>query len=334
MKRLLPISLVIVAGVVAAVLAGARGPFTHPPVQSSIVNSVTSFPHGHPEWAVLRESRKDATPLRMGHARHMNPNLKGAPPGGLRCVSCHITDDAGRYMKPITFESSCRSCHEDSLGRINIAEGIIEPELFPHGSADAVAKTIDRKLGEWVRAQPERFIVNAAATPAEPTPAEQPAQQPAQRGRRRAADREKAEVQVPSFESAAARDEWLAQKKSQLLSTLAGEQRCGYCHTDGSAHVSAQGALEVRHPEIPDRWLTKSHFAHSAHEMLRCDECHAATTSQATTDILMPSISTCAQCHAPASSGAGAPHGCVVCHVYHQPAPAREGLRVSEDLRK
>jgi hypothetical protein len=328
-------SLALIAAAVGVAVAAMRTPRTLPPAQPTIVNSVTSFPAGHPEWAILRESRKDATPLRMGHARHMDPELKGAPPGGLRCVSCHISDDAGRYMKPITFESSCRPCHEDNLGRINIAEGVVDAELAPHGSTDLVAMAIDRKLGQWVRARPERFIIKAASeagTAAGAEPAQ--ADQPTSRGRRRASDKDKAEALVPVFESAAARDAWLGEKKAQVMTALAGEQRCGYCHQGIAAPTTPDAAFEVSSPEIPDRWLTRSHFSHAAHGMLRCDECHAAEASQTTADILLPSISSCAKCHAPAGTGGGAPHGCVVCHSYHQPAPASEGVRIADDLRR
>lgn len=340
MTRRIAIILALAAAGAAAATTALRTPRTQPPIPATIANSVTSFPSGHPEWAVLRESRKDSTPLRMGHALHMKPGLKGAPPGGLRCVSCHVPDDAGAYMKPITFDAHCRSCHEESLGRISVAEGVIDSERSPHGSTDELRQAVTRKLGEWVKAQPERFVIAPATDPAAAPDAaqaqeEKSAEPPTSRRRRGSADTSKPDAKVPSFESIEARNAWLDTQTARAIAALATEHRCGYCHV-GAASPGAETAaqLNIRPPEIPDRWLPRSRFSHAAHQMIRCDECHAAATSESTADIIIPSITTCAECHAPAHTGAGAPHDCVLCHSYHQPAPATEGIRMSKDLRK
>jgi hypothetical protein len=69
-------------------------------------------------------------------------------------------------------------------------------------------------------------------------------------------------------------------------------------------------------PPIGDseRWLPRSLFDHHAHRMLQCAECHAAAASEKTSDVLLPSIDSCMNCHRPSG---GARNGCVECHRFH-----------------
>jgi hypothetical protein len=66
--------------------------------------------------------------------------------------------------------------------------------------------------------------------------------------------------------------------------------------------------------------MPHSRFRHDSHRMLSCVECHAATTSHRTSDILMPAIHSCKQCH---NAQAGARTDCYACHRYHNPATER-----------
>jgi predicted CXXCH cytochrome family protein len=56
-------------------------------------------------------------------------------------------------------------------------------------------------------------------------------------------------------------------------------------------------------------------FDHGPHLMVECTSCHAAETSTATSDVLMPKKEVCATCHA---SGKGAESRCFECHAYHE----------------
>jgi predicted CXXCH cytochrome family protein len=66
--------------------------------------------------------------------------------------------------------------------------------------------------------------------------------------------------------------------------------------------------------------MTRAAFDHTPHLMLRCESCHAATESRATSDVLMPAAATCATCHTP---GTGASTSCATCHRYHDWTRAR-----------
>jgi len=73
-------------------------------------------------------------------------------------------------------------------------------------------------------------------------------------------------------------------------------------------------------------------FDHSKHELVACITCHAtATTSQSSSDLLLPGIATCRSCH---HSGAEAAESrCFECHTYHDPKlrkPAHSSFSVSQ----
>ncbi len=93
--------------------------------------------------------------------------------------------------------------------------------------------------------------------------------------------------------------------------------KCAECHILEDA-VPNNGVMRVLEPDIPLRWLPHANFDHELHVKqldLRCDSCHDASNSVTTTDVLIPSIKKCQQCH---SSDGGAITDCVLCHNYHE----------------
>jgi len=96
------------------------------------------------------------------------------------------------------------------------------------------------------------------------------------------------------------------------------KQKCEFCHTLSSA---PDRLPRVAPTAIPARWLPHSVFDHGAHRPLACTECHKATASTDTTDVLLPSITVCRECH---RQGGGARAGCVECHIYHDKAKERD----------
>jgi hypothetical protein len=96
-----------------------------------------------------------------------------------------------------------------------------------------------------------------------------------------------------------------------------GAGGCRYCHTI----VSSESGWQVTNPSIPNRWLRHSRFHHDSHRMLSCTECHTATTSTQTSDVLIPRIESCRRCHGPKN---GARSDCVECHQYHDKSRERD----------
>lgn len=95
------------------------------------------------------------------------------------------------------------------------------------------------------------------------------------------------------------------------------EETCARCHTlQPDAASPGLAAISVTPPQLPTRWFNKASFDHSAHQGLTCLSCHPnGATSKLASDVLLPGISVCKQCHAEGSAKAGA--NCSTCHVYH-----------------
>jgi hypothetical protein len=78
---------------------------------------------------------------------------------------------------------------------------------------------------------------------------------------------------------------------------------------------------EIRGRYVPGQkkgqpWLSgHTGFSHWMHRPIRCDGCHTrAASSMATSDVLLPDMKTCTNCH----SGTGtAQDRCSQCHLYH-----------------
>lgn len=98
---------------------------------------------------------------------------------------------------------------------------------------------------------------------------------------------------------------------------------CGECHLPGNA---ADGALAVAPVIQRSRYFIHGWFDHAAHTQEDCTTCHAAETSSAASDLLLPGLGaeddpaagTCRSCHEGEDSlTAEVPSGCAMCHSYH-----------------
>jgi hypothetical protein len=110
---------------------------------------------------------------------------------------------------------------------------------------------------------------------------------------------------------------WVATQLGAIEPTVF-KQRCEFCHT---LNKSGGPIPQIVPTGIPARWLPHARFDHGVHRPLACVECHKATTSTETKDVLMPSVATCRDCHHPQG---GARSGCVECHRYHDKAHERD----------
>jgi len=89
---------------------------------------------------------------------------------------------------------------------------------------------------------------------------------------------------------------------------------CAQCHTVSAADAS--GLPSIAPSKEPVRWFNKASFDHAAHQALTCASCHpGAATSSNASDILLPGIAVCRNCHEPGNASAG--DTCGTCHQYH-----------------
>jgi hypothetical protein len=271
---------------------------------SSFAN-VSDFRSRHPEFAIWR-GPQPTDPGRVNFNHQLHLNAAGIPGGDgnltkLTCQSCHQPDSDRRYMKPVTYAQNCASCHPLSVqlaGQWSSPAAVRAADEFrkqpaPHKApAEVRAELRDRLLSLAEKVPELREGAGGAATE-RPLP-----------GQRLPAP-EKRDVNA-----------WVEQqlKVSERL-LFHGAAGCAFCHIRKPATISLANALPVFEPtQVPQRWLMHGNFDHNSHRMLTCTECHAATTSQQTADVLIPRIDSCKQCHNPQ---VGARSDCSNCHRYH-----------------
>jgi hypothetical protein len=303
---------------------------------------ITSFATDHPPFLTEAAGFKDSSGLKFNHALHLNPgqvaiagSLGGKTIGKLAkadqaryrlegqkdddlitldCKSCHVTDPSdfhvdriaglpqaavlppragGAEMQPITFENQCKACHPltfDSRSPELVVPHRVQPAEIDRFLWDLYAgmflkqedKLLDRRVG--VRTNP-------GLPP------------------------DTAEVAVKKKIDGAV--------KAAERVLFEGKTTCLECHT---AVVNPGQILpqSIVVPKVPTLWQDKAFFDHTAHRGLganNCNICHSqAKNSIDAADVLLPKLSSCQECHAPASSAAdrgGVRYDCTTCHRYH-----------------
>jgi hypothetical protein len=280
-----------------------------------IATNITSFAGNHPDFQPLRTAtamdKRAATALVFNHAEHMKAGLKGPTgPTTLQCSTCHMATlradgRQGDGMMPISFERSCRSCH-------NLQFDVHINTEAPHKSSAEVLAFVTRNITEYAQAHPQVVVEEIRRWPNEtPLPG-------------------RAVMRPPHNPQ-----EWIADSEMRAERIL-WREKCGLCHkSDTSTSEATFTPAEMTLPVYqtitqPERWFSSAVFSHPAHVSVECAECHTRALSSASEhDVLMPSIATCRRCHdgrsspqGPALTSGHAESGCFLCHVYHGPEQA------------
>jgi hypothetical protein len=268
---------------------------THGP--SKFVSNIRGFDSSHPEFAALRPGASDPGAIKFNHRVHRKEDLRGPNgPVQLKCADCHRPPGASltvslnnvapgpfdrSYMEPIDYDKHCSACHTLQFDRRF-------SESAPHKDPQVVYDFVFNKLTGYIAAHPAEIPLVDEPDKRLPT---RPPQPPAR--------------------SAA---EWVRQRMADAQ-LLLWRKSCKECHRlsypNGydSLPVVAKAALTAR-------WLPHAEFDHQAHQMVQCVSCHAkAPDSRETSDVLIPGVQTCRQCHRTGRDAAEA--RCFECHVYH-----------------
>ena len=304
--------------------------------QPHYVTSITEFAAKHPEFAVLRTGKADPGKVKFNHYVHLQPHLMG--PNNTRvemsCDDCHRTakgndgwpyagvqvpqglkpaslltpggtaepvslpasstvlakgviqgPHAGArkaYMAPPEFAQHCAACHtlqfDQRFGN----------EQVPHERPEAVHAFLLKRFGDYIAHHPE--AIHEVNPPGREIP-------------------ERARV----VRVARNASEWV-QLRTEDAEWLLWSKTCKQCHT-----LNPGGPLpEVAKANLTTRWLSHAEFDHQAHRMMTCTSCHANTrNSRETSDVLLPGIQTCQQCHREDKPKEAAEGRCFECHQYH-----------------
>ena len=263
-----------------------------------VATVVGRFDGAHPEFAVHREGRTDRTALKFNHEVHLKPELRGPTgPTRLACTDCHVpstaaskamgprADGTNGLMAPVSYQTHCASCHPLLFDRFI-------GERAPHDKPDIVRKAVIAALSTFIQEHPDQID--------RPDPV---------RGR--------IPVNFPPEAPPTARtqDEWVTQRVSGAERYL-WRTACVECHLVDRppATTGSVTSLPVyAATNAPTVWLPHARFGHRSHQLATCESCHAAGKSRETSDVLVPSIATCQQCHKPDAADSR----CVECHRYH-----------------
>ncbi len=254
---------------------------THGP--SKLVSNITGFNSSHPEFAVLRAGASDPGTIKFNHRVHLKEDLRG-PTGNvqLKCADCHRLGAGDKaYMQPVDYEKHCASCHTLQFDR-RFSESV------PHKDPQVVYDFVHAKLTAYIAAHPKEIpLVDEPDKRLPSRPPQPPARNAAEWGEQRMAD-------------------------AQLL---LWRKSCKECHA--LTYPNGFDALPtVAKAAIATRWLPHGEFDHQAHQMVECVSCHAkANQSRETSDVLLPGVQSCRQCHHSGQDAADA--RCSECHVYH-----------------
>ena len=240
--------------------------------------------------------------LKFPHNKHLVAGGLRSPTGKeqLQCASCHQIEPGGMLMRPIDMERDCARCHQMTFNAAGIER------TLPHADEDEVARVL------------ENYFI-AAALEGGVTTETAPAVVKRKR-RRRIAGQNTAETRVAALtdNDRGAAIEWAKKEALIQMDTIFGVRLCGNCH-EAQKFPDAAGVerWRVQPALIQRQWMPKGGFAHEPHTVMDCTSCHDAPKSTKATDVLMPVLDTCQDCHKGSDEPDGARAECVTCHEYH-----------------
>jgi hypothetical protein len=255
-----------------------------------------SFVDAHPEFQLIRDKTRDPDVLRFNHQRHFGNDIPPVNGQKLDCNYCHKPEPGGRFYQRISFAANCQPCHALLFDKNN-------PQLhLPHGDVNLVRT--------FLRTLPAQYA-NFARYP------NQGAGRYADVKTYVAQQMNQLRVQFGSdaeFERAVffETDPYKPHRQTEAA-TRGNFAGCAFCH---EVKTTAGGAPVVTKPILVDRWMPQAHFNHAKHASVKCDDCHHASQSHDTADVLMPAKASCVTCHSPQGRVAS---DCITCHNYHAP---------------
>ena len=290
----------------------------------SFADQIQSFGTNHPEFAISVHNQQQNVPVRVrlddaaqlldmaqlefNHALHLEPDLPSSQGfEQLSCSSCHQTDEQGAYMLPIRYEQHCQRCHalefDPRFPKLSV----------PHAEPAAIHTFLVGTFTQYYLDQSPELLESLPPAPL-----------------RRRPDRPLLQSLPKPLRQ---RIEWSVQDTQHHLFQGA---TCRTCHQLSRSEKTSDASLPMIVPTaIPQRWLPHSEFNHQAHSHAgrSCDSCHVkAQESEETSDVLLPGIAVCQECH---STTGGVDFSCMSCHQYHdrdRPLSAARALPAQSEL--
>jgi pSer/pThr/pTyr-binding forkhead associated (FHA) protein len=252
-----------------------------------------------PQWHPVRSPRgvraEEHSNLIFSHAEHLKPKGIKSPTGYevMKCQDCHQPNTGGRQMLSIRMEAHCSRCHSLLFDEHDPSTAV------PHGDLKRVFETLQ---GHFIRTYLDS-----------PSPPDQRTSSGARRPG--------AEAEIMTREQQRRARDW-ADRQSLLIARELLEKRvCVECHrVTRVPGATGFNQWQVEPVRITQDWMPLARFSHASHATTACTTCHAkAAGSKTSTDVLMPSIAVCRQCHGGAADTGKLASDCGMCHTFHLP---------------
>jgi Zn-finger protein len=264
---------------------------------------VTDFETNHPPFRLSEwPSEQPASQLKFTHAAHLDSRGIKAPDGTvvMQCADCHTPTEEGRSFLPIRMETHCASCHRLEFDPAEPARTV------PHGDPVEVLRVLSGHYSTRYLAGYADPLAGRASAVLPPGVEVAPAERARLLG--------------------VARDRAL-----RVASDLFERRACVDCHSVTRVDKGGEPAWKIAPVKLVSNWMPGAEFDHTLHgtSLTPCSTCHKAETSKQASNVLMPPIETCRDCHRGTMAT-----DCVDCHGFHgkgqplwQPATLKTVLR-------
>jgi hypothetical protein len=276
-----------------------------------VASRISRFNGDHPEFSAVRVKDSDPGTIAFNHATH----LKG------------VAGPGGKLVFP-----DCRDCHRSVIEQTRpwrFAVGDFTPPMTTTERGYMVPPTY---LGTCAACHDLRFDPNLdiAAPHEKPEKVYTFLQQTYSEARLPAPVRP-ARLIPASSQATKGENERLS-----IAARLLWGKTCKQCHQ--LSFAAGVSLPTVAPSQITSAWMPKAKFNHESHRPFRCESCHAAAAaSQQTSEVLLPSISTCQTCHnGNPEKGGRSENRCFECHDYHdwKQQPPFRGQYDTDQLRR
>ena len=240
----------------------------------------------------------EASNLVFPHDSHVDPRGIRSPLQGrmtLECKSCHAPDASGRGFEPVSMARHCQECHALQF------EPAVTTREVPHGAPAQALTVVEEFYASLALKGTRDSFQKAFGVPGEGL------------------------LRRPGAGTAERQDALrLASRKAQQVGAELFEVRvCKTCH-EVKRRPQAQGEgpqWTVAPIRANNAWMPRARFDHKSHRQAKCGDCHDVAKSKRATDVAMPTIEQCRDCHGGSRPAEGkVTSNCLLCHGFHESA--------------
>jgi VCBS repeat-containing protein len=233
----------------------------------------------------------------------------------MECSDCHVPEKGGMKMQAVNMQDHCASCHQLTFDP-NSPDRVV-----PHGSPPELMRTLReyyalQYLTEELGAETDEDQKLAPGTETDADPV-RPVRRPGRVERPQLITDLITAMQIDPKASIGAKAAiFIEARVADAAENLFEKQTCTVCH-EITAVADAEVPWKVLPVRISEAWYPLSDFSHEGHKNMDCDGCHLARDSEVATDILMPDIANCRQCHGGEDAENLLASNCITCHKFH-----------------